>query len=370
MEASDPQHVKLLVPSTAQLSQTDANSLVNTFAALAKDVARYPQSPIANLLASSSLSSTGTGTTTSSAPESIIAETPMTLPEEPEFALAHSAFEQYALTHPTKPAIRTPNRTLSYHEFNTLATRFAQYLLSTGTQPGDMIPLYMEKSPEMLVAIFGILKAGAAFVPLDPRNPYERNMFIINDTGAKRIVTDEICGGECEGFKLPVILAHHVIISNLHVGSEGQGELPVINPNAIAYAIYTSGSTGTPKGVIVPHSAVDASTRGMIEATNVTSDWVALWVLNAIFDAAYYDVFTLFSCGGILCVAPQEDILSDLAGYINRLGVKQVMLTPTLTKLIRGGPDEVPAVEVLNVCGERIDVNVLEWARKVVVYNG
>ena len=108
----------------------------------------------------------------------------------------------------------------------------------------------------------------------------------------------------------------------------------------------------------------------MIEATNVDSSWRSLWVLNYVFDASYYDIFTIFSTGGTLCVLPQDDLISDLTGSINRFNVTHVMLTPTITRLIAGGPGSVPQVKVLNVCGEKIDTNILEWAKSIDVYNG
>jgi len=89
-----------------------------------------------------------------------------------------------------------------------------------------------------------------------------------------------------------------------------------------------------------------------------------------VFDAAYYDVFTVLPAGGTLCLAPQDELLSDLTGAINTLEVKQVMLTPTITKLITGGSRSVPTLRILNVCGEKIDTNILEWAKSVDVYNG
>lgn len=239
-------------------------------------------------------------------------------------------------------------------------------LLKLGVKHGEFIPLYLEKSAETLIAIMGILKAGAAFVPLDPRNPHERNSFITGHVGAHRIITDTTNKNECAAFGLPMIIAEDPVE---HLPG-GPMSVPGLSPDSIAYAIYTSGSTGMPKGVLVPHSAVDASARGMIEATDVTKDWIALWALNYIFDASYYDVFTLFSCGACLCIVPQEDLLADIAGHINTLGVEQVMLTPTMTKLIRGGHSDVPGLKVLNVCGEKIDTNILEWARHVDVYNG
>lgn len=286
--------------------------------------------------------------------------------EEQAFGLAHAAFEICAAREPSRVAMRTPTTSLTYGEFDNRAQDFARMLLKLGVKHGEFVPLYMEKSAESLIAIMGILKAGAAYVPLDPHNPHDRNSFIIGDVGARRIVTDSINRDTCAAFGLPMITAEDPIE---HL-PRGPISVPGLGPDSIAYAIYTSGSTGMPKGVLVPHSAVDASARGMIEATNVTRDWTALWALNYIFDASYYDVFTLFSCGACLCIVPQEDLLADLAGYINTFGVQQVMLTPTMTKLIRGGHNDVPGLKVLNVCGEKIDTNILEWARHVDVYNG
>ena len=287
---------------------------------------------------------------------------------EPLFGLAHAAFENLAAVNPSKIAIRSSTGVeLSYGELNAKANSFAHWLVQHGVQHGEMIPLYLEKSPTTLVSIFGILKAGASFTPLDPHNPHDRNAFIIKDSKALRIVTDEKNHEAALAFGVDTIMPEQM---NLDSNTDQAPVVPELTPDSVIYAIFTSGSTGLPKGVLVPHSAVTASTEGMIEATAVTSEWNALWVLNYVFDASYYDVFTIFSAGGTLCIAPQDEVLSDLAGFINNMGIEQVMLTPTITKLIRGGPSEVPGLKVLNVCGERIDVNILEWAKSIDVYNG
>lgn len=287
---------------------------------------------------------------------------------EPRFGLAHNAFEKLALENPSKIAIRSSTGVeMSYGELNAKANSFANWLVQQNVQHGEMIPLYLEKSPMTLVSIFGILKAGASFTPLDPHNPHDRNAFIIKDSKASRIVTDDKNHGAALAFGVETIIPQHM---NLDSNTDAPPTVPELTPESVIYAIFTSGSTGLPKGVLVQHSAVTAATKGMIEATAVTSEWNALWVLNYVFDASYYDVFTIFSAGATLCLAPQDDLLSDLAGYINTMGIQQVMLTPTITKLIREGPSQVPSLRVLNVCGERIDVNILEWAKSIDVYNG
>ena len=295
-------------------------------------------------------------------------ETPATKAEEQHFGLAHTAFENYAAANPSKIAVRSSSGlTLSYAELNAKANSLAHWLVQHGVCHGEIIPLYMEKSPMTLVSIFAILKSGAAFTPLDPHNPHDRNSLIIKDAKASRIITDEFNHEAALAFGMDLVIPEQM---DLEANMAQPPVVSELTENSSIYTIFTSGSTGMPKGVLVSHSAVTASTEGMIEATKVTSDWNALWVLNYVFDASYYDVFTIFSAGGTLCLAPQDKVLQNLAEYINTFEIEQVMLTPTITKLIRGGPSQVPGLMVLNVCGERIDMNVLEWAKSVDVYNG
>lgn len=285
-----------------------------------------------------------------------------------QFRLAHAAFDSVVATNSSKMAVRTSDGlTLSYGELNAKANSFAAWLRQHGVHHEEMIPLYMEKSAMTLISIIGILKAGASFTPIDPRNPHERNAFIVKDVGASRIITDKQHQEASIAFGVEIVILEDV---DLTLNTDQAPNVPELTSDSVIYAIYTSGSTGMPKGVLVTHSAVTASVEGMIEATSVTSEWNALWVLNYVFDASYYDVFTILSAGATLCLAPQDDLLSDLAGYINRMSIEQVMLTPTITKLIKQGHAQVPGLKVLNVCGEKIDVNILEWAKSVDVYNG
>ena len=186
-----------------------------------------------------------------------------------------------------------------------------------------------------LVSILGIIKAGASFTPLAPHNLHDQSSFIIKDVGAKLIVTDEKNYEATLAFNVDIVNPVHV---NLGLYTDEPPVISGLTSSSAIYAIYTSGSTGLPKGVLVSHAAVSASTEGMVEAPRVTSKWNALWVLNYVFNASYYDVFMIFTAGGTMCIAPQDDLLSDLAGYINNMGVQQVILTLIITKLLRKGP--------------------------------
>ncbi|KFY40715.1 hypothetical protein V494_03345 [Pseudogymnoascus sp. VKM F-4513 (FW-928)] len=325
---TDPTSVKMLVPFSGDL--LSAETLLGRFVQIVSGMIGNPEG-------------------VSSIYEDFAQEIPRHVTSYPEFDLAHAAFESVAASTPSKTAIRTASgESLSYAELNGKANSFASWLISEGVQHGEMIPLYMEKSIETLVSILGIIKAGASFTPLDPLNPHDRNAFIAKDVEAKRIVTDGHNKSACASFGVEMIITEDM---ELPSDSTQNPVVPNLTPESVIYAIYTSGSTGLPKGVLVQHSAVTASAEGMIEATAVTSDWNALWVLNYVFDASYYDVFTIFSAGATLCLAPQDELLSNLASYINELEIEQVMLTPAITKLISGGPAEVPGLKVLNRYG-------------------
>lgn len=357
IDENDPTNAKLLVQSG--VDPKAAHLIVDRFIRVVDFIVSTPDGLIGDFI---SREATVAESSVCQTDESVVGTA------RPYFGLAHAAFESLAQAIPSKVAIHSSiGMKLSYGELDAKANSLANWLVQHGVKHGEMIPLYMEKSPITLVAIFGILKAGASFTPLDPHNSHDRNAFIIKDTIASRIITDTKNQTAALAFGVNTILPEQM---NLDSYTNLPPTIPELTPDSVIYAIYTSGSTGLPKGVLVTHSAVTASAEGMIEATGVTSEWNSLWVLNYVFDASYYDVFTIFSTGGTLCLAPQEEMLSNLAEYINKMEIRQVMLTPTITKLIRDGPSEVPNLKLLNVCGEKIDVNILEWAKSVEVYNG
>ncbi|KAK3307740.1 uncharacterized protein B0T15DRAFT_572053 [Chaetomium strumarium] len=255
-------------------------------------------------------------------------------------------------------------RTLSYRQFGDGVARLARCLVSKGVKRGDIVPICMRKSIATLTAVFGVLKAGAAFTPLDPKNPRERNSFIVRDVGATLAITDNANADVFDSF------AGTVVNLDTLDTSGSTAELPRWpSVDDLAYVIYTSGSTGLPKGVQVHHSAVGASTEGMIEACGVNDTWHVLWFLNYVFDASYFDVFTVLGSGGTISMADQDTLMTDLAGCVNAFGVTQLMITPTIAKLI--SPEQVPSLKALLVCGEPIMPETASvWATRMDVYNG
>jgi non-ribosomal peptide synthetase component F len=280
--------------------------------------------------------------------------------------LAHSLIEKISARLPNKKALHDiSGKTFSYREFDQAATRLSKVLISKGATTGSIIPLIMQKSPSTLIAILGVLKAGAAFTPLDPKNHRDRNYFIMEDVNAKLVITNSTHTDALDDFPGEIIKMDKL---DELVGYTEHAPVQ-IRPEDLAYVIYTSGSTGLPKGVEVSHGAIAASSEGMIEACKVDQDWHVLWCLNYVFDASYFDVFTVLGSGGTICIADQDTLINNLAECVKTFGVKQLMITPSISKLI--SPSEVPTIQTLLVCGEPITPELVStWASRIDVYNG
>ncbi|KAJ5689313.1 hypothetical protein N7462_003705 [Penicillium macrosclerotiorum] len=283
--------------------------------------------------------------------------------------LAHSLLQQMAVQYPDRLAVQDASgRRLSYAQFQLAVNNLASYLRTRGVKTEDVIPLCLQKSVNTLIAVFGVLKAGASFTPLDPKNPPARNEFIIRDVGAHFAITDSYNISKFASFSGEIINMDQMDL-NTRANTAENLALAGFSADNLAYIIYTSGSTGLPKGVQVSHRAVSASTQGMIEACKVDKEWNVLWFLNYVFDASYFDVFTVLGVGGSISVADQDTMINDLATCVNKFNVTQLMVTPTISKLI--SPEDVPSLRTLLVCGEPITPDVISvWATRMDVYNG
>lgn len=171
-----------------------------------------------------------------------------------EEASLPSVFREQALSHPRLIAVSCDGVSLDYSELDRLSDRLAAHLQSLGVKPGEFVGVLMHRSTDLAVALMAILKASAAYVPLDPDYPSERLGFMINDSGARVLIVDPSAKSDC----IPESVIR-VNASDAHAAwrsDPSKPPLPVVDPDAPAYMIYTSGSTGTPKGVVISHRAI------------------------------------------------------------------------------------------------------------------
>src|SRR6185312_8395860 len=178
----------------------------------------------------------------------------------PQQLCIHQLFEQQVERTPEAPALIFQQLSLSYRELNTQANRLAHHLIGLGVKPDDRIALCLERSPAMLIGLLGILKAGAAYVPLDPAYPCERLTQILSDA-APQILLCDASGRSALG---EAALSGMTVLP-LDAPTSEWTQQPDTNPDPqalrltshhLAYVIYTSGSTGKPKGVTILHSSV------------------------------------------------------------------------------------------------------------------
>ncbi|KAL2144240.1 hypothetical protein VTI28DRAFT_9451 [Corynascus sepedonium] len=304
-------------------------------------------------------------------------------PEIPQIAtevqFLHQFVERQALRTPDAVALQFVERfeggvpvehAWTYKELNDKGDRVAHMLLPH-SQPGDFVAVLFEKCPEAYFSILGILKAGCAFVALDPAAPRARNEFILRDSGASALVTSKGMKGQVE---LDATLPTLVI--DQHSLCSAAGGLPTLGrelrPTDVCYCLYTSGTTGTPKGCEITH---DNAVQCMLAFQHIfrghwkeDSKWLQFASLH--FDVSVLEQYWSWSVGITLVGAPRDLILEDLAGTISRLQITHIDLTPSLARLLH--PDDVPSLckGVFITGGESLKQEILDaWGSKRVIYN-
>jgi len=207
---------------------------------------------------------------------------------------------------PANPAVQYESQVLTYRELDDRADRLARELSQHGIQPGSRVALLLPRSVDMIVALLGILKAGAACIPLDPGYPRERNDFIIHDSGAEMVLGPQTVGANCCS---PIQDIGAITLTTNPSPTEGRGGgrgERQFAPTDLAYIIYTSGSTGQPKGALLHHSGIVNHTRTKIGVLGITeADTVANnFSINVI--ASVWQILAPLFSGARLLVYAEE----------------------------------------------------------------
>lgn len=233
----------------------------------------------------------------------------------------------YAAMHnPTRPALIQEDRVLNYDSLHKQTNQIAHYLRALDIGPGDRVGIFIERSIDFTIAALGILKCGAAYVPLDPSYPEIRRRLICQDAGLRLILCRDAAEKTTASptmlpLRSPEVLAEET--TDL--------QLPKLDPEQLAYVIYTSGSTGVPKGVEVTHGNLCHLVSWHRGAFGVTSDDRATLLANVGFDAAVWELWPYLSAGATLLIPPPEVIRAPevLRDWIVRSQVT-IMFAPTL----------------------------------------
>ena len=266
----------------------------------------------------------------------------------------HGRFAAVAKANPERIAVASDALSLTYAELDARSDSVAAGLLAAGVEPGSYVALLMERSVEAVVALFGVLKAGAAYLPIDTRWPVERVAFALRDADVAAIVADE--GLEILRDEIPLFT-----VSGL-VGGSGERVSPLKRllqggeGSDLAYAMYTSGSTGTPKGVEIRHASI---LRLVLRSDYI--DFDAPKVLHAAplgFDASTFEIFGPLLNGGT-CVVYCERVPTGcgIARTVERHGAEIAWITAALfNAIVDDDASNLAGLRVVLTGGEALSV--------------
>jgi amino acid adenylation domain-containing protein len=247
----------------------------------------------------------------------------------------HELIAEQTRKTPDRAAIEYLSQTLSYGELEQRANQLARYLSKRGVCRASFVGVLLDRSPDMLMALLGILKTGAAYVPLDPAFPQERISFMIEDSGMRVVVSRQELTGELTSSKdieAVCLDRHWEAIS----AESTQTPAATVLPNDLAYLIYTSGSTGRPKGVQITHRALVNFLVSMRERPGFSETDVLVAVTTLSFDIAGLELYLPLISGGRIVLASREAALdpAQLMNVIEASGATVMQATPSTWRML------------------------------------
>jgi amino acid adenylation domain-containing protein len=285
----------------------------------------------------------------------------------------HQTFEEQVERAPQSLALIYQDQQLTYRELNQRANRLARYLRKRGVGADVVVGIFIERCPEMIVAMLAVLKAGGAYLPLDSNGPPERLTAMLRDSNPPLILSQiswsslvpkgdwRLC---CLDAEWP------------RIETENGDNLPrFAGPENIAYVIYTSGSTGHPKATEVPHRSIPGFFSGASYA-RYDADCVLLQHSSISWDGFTLELWPALLCGG-RSVLYHERLLtaSDLASYVQRYGITVLWLTSSLfSSIAETQPESLSGIQEILVGGESLSfphvAKVLDMLPQVKLVNG
>ncbi|HET9714093.1 MAG TPA: condensation domain-containing protein, partial [Pyrinomonadaceae bacterium] len=235
------------------------------------------------------------------------------------------SFRRQAAKTPNAIAVEDDQVAWTYAELDRYSDYVARNLVRARVSPGSLVAICLERSVEMVAAILGVLKAGAAYVPLDSNYPVDRLEYMLRDSGVAATITDDRL--DVSGPKL--------LVSDLLSETSGQ-QLPHVSPDTLAYVIYTSGSTGAPKGVAITHAGLSNHMSWFDEAFALGADDRVLQKTVVSFDASVWEFYAPLLSGGTLVMASPGAHAdpATLIENIRRKRVTMVQVVPTMLRLL------------------------------------
>ncbi|KAJ9487562.1 hypothetical protein VN97_g5752 [Penicillium thymicola] len=285
---------------------------------------------------------------------------------EPIHKTIHQMIGERINERPDHEAVCSGGGSFTYAELDQHAARLARRLGQLNVQPESFVPCCFEKSHWAMPAMLGVLRAGGAFLNLDPSQPTNRIQLMIRKLKAQTIVCSpqqyDLCRSMGEEYSIVVLDAESP--------NESLPELPPVDVKSenAAYVIFTSGSTGEPKGTIIQHGHYAIGSVTHAPAMLIDGNTRALQFASFTFDASLVETITILIAGGCVCVASEEQRKQDVAEAVRATRANWAALTPSFVNLL--SPDDVPSIKVLILAGEAMSQSHIEtWGHLVRLVN-
>ncbi|MGG4442796.1 non-ribosomal peptide synthetase [Brevibacillus fortis] len=285
--------------------------------------------------------------------------------EYPRKTTIHGLFEGQVERTPDMTAVVYEDKHLTYRELNEKSNRLARKLRSQGVKPDHLVGLMVERSIEMIVGVLAILKAGGAFVPIDPNYPEERINYMLADSGAKHLL-------------LQNHLKDRVVFDGKRItlgeesgdGEDGSNLAQVAEINHLAYVIYTSGTTGKPKGVMLEHRGVCNLKALFDQKLSIREHDNVIQFASLSFDASVWEIFQALFCGATLFVPTNATILNFqlFERYMAEHRISIATLPPSYATYL--DPKQMSHLRVLITAGSASSPQlVLKWSPHLMYFN-
>ncbi len=251
---------------------------------------------------------------------------------DPQIAVLNQLFEAQVERTPDAIALISERQTLTYQQLNQQANQLAHYLHRQGVIPDTVVGLFLERSPDMVVAMLGILKAGGAYLPLDPDHPTERTASILTEAEVSLILSSSHFSDQLPQQNGQVIYLDSDQKTISHCPATNLGY--EIHPEHLAYVIYTSGSTGKPKGVMIPHAGICNQLYWRQSTFPLTPSDRVLQNISFSFDPSVWQIFWPLSWG-VQLVLPKPGGHRDIAYLVNLIVEKNISILALVPAMLR-----------------------------------
>jgi amino acid adenylation domain-containing protein len=276
-------------------------------------------------------------------------------------------FTSQARRTPAATALVMEDQVLTYASLDERSNQLAHYLREAGVNNTSLVPVCIDRSPEMVIAILGIMKAGGAYLPIDPGYPEDRIAYMLNDSKAGIVISSSAGKQKLEKTGAVRIISldeERAIISGYPVTT--LANLPV--PSQLAYVIYTSGSTGLPKGAMIEHAGMLNHLFAKVNDLGMNADTIVAFTAAFTFDISVWQMFSALLCGGYTIIYPTDTILAPgtLMQAVEKHKVTILEVVPSYLSAILATVKGVALqhLQYLLVTGETVPQQLLaEWFR-------